>query len=113
MDPAAVELALATLPSLPHVDRLAFELGRDGGGQKALRLWVIVRDDAPSLAWSPEARERLRLALRKVLRDAGLRSAWPYIAFRSAAEQAALDAVAGRASADVATSAATDPAETP
>ncbi|MBK8978013.1 MAG: hypothetical protein IPM29_19075 [Planctomycetes bacterium] len=91
MDAQGIERALTAALPLPHVARLVFELGRDGGGQKALRIWAVMADDAPATVWGPDARERIRDALRNALRGAGVR-VWPYVAFRTAAEQAELDA---------------------
>jgi hypothetical protein len=86
--------AMSELPFPPEVLTWEFEFGRDSTGEAAVWIWVLVDDAAANDARFTTTSDRLQREIRQSLQRTGL-DRWPYVRFRTASEQKALQA-AGR-----------------
>lgn len=69
-----------------------FEFGRDSSNDPAVWIWLVVEDAAADDPAFAAATARLPRRIRDALQKAGL-DRWPYVRFRTASEQKALQAV--------------------
>lgn len=72
--------------SLPEaVLDLRFETGEDVGGQPALWIWVILKDEAVQGDALAKNTQAIRQILHRAVRELGF-AHWPYVHFRTASE---------------------------
>ncbi|HWE93213.1 MAG TPA: hypothetical protein VG269_04500 [Tepidisphaeraceae bacterium] len=69
-----------------------FEFGRDSSNDAAVWIWLVVDDAAASDDTFSAATTHLPRQIREAIQRAGLER-WPYVRFRTASEQRALQAV--------------------
>ncbi len=77
--PETIEHMRAQLPD--EVARLDVETGPNSLGEYAVWVWIVIRANVPEEAWSWENRERLRDAVRQMVKELEITD-WIYIRFR-------------------------------
>jgi hypothetical protein len=83
--------AMSEVQFPPEVLTWEFEFGRDSTGDPAVWIWVLVDDAAANDPGFTTVSTRLQREIQQALQRAGL-DRWPYVRFRTASEQKALQA---------------------
>jgi hypothetical protein len=81
--------ALSKLRLPDDVVAIQYELALDSSGDPAVRLWVIVKDEAAQRKSFPEEAAKIQDQIMEVFVRTGVER-WPYVSFRTTSEQRAL-----------------------